>query len=384
MPAVLQSAITPSAELHAWLTAAGFEVRDHILGSAPSVDFTTIAVALIEVGEKPESALIQTRRWRAELGDDCLPLVWILPTSDSKHITWGLESGADVVLARPFDPGVLIAQVRSAVRAHTSAARVAARANESRILGEHLQKAHADADRERSALRRVRLAFLQRSFPEVGRARFAVSHRPRGRIGGDFYDLLLINEQRVVFVVGDVIGAGAGSELIGNFVARIAARAAHQLHSAGEVLAEVNRQLLGLGLNDVPLVAMVIGILNPNTGALSLARAGLPTPVHLPRIGEPQAWSIPGPFLCTTDTSYSTFSTCLNPGDQLLIGTDGIRSDGSPDPTGDDPLLPAAARHRPSSGQSFVDAVANDLLTNVRHNDDVTLFVVEMAHSSLA
>jgi serine phosphatase RsbU (regulator of sigma subunit) len=378
MPVVLLSAFTPSVDLHQSLAAARFEVRDHALGSTPSVDFTAIAVALIDVGEKSDAALIQTRRWRAELGDDHLPLVWILPTTDEKLTARGLEAGADVVLARPFDPAVLIAQMKSAVRTRASATRMAARASESRILGEHLRKAHAEADCERSALRRVRLAFLQRSFPEVGAARFAVNYLPRGQVGGDFYDLLPINEHCVVFIVGDVIGGGAASELIGNCAARIAARTALHSHRAGEVLAEMNRQLLGLGLDEPPLAAMVVGILDPNTGELSLARAGLPDPVYLPQTGEGQAWTIPGPFLCTTDTTYTTFSARLNPGDKLLIGTDGLRPDGSPNPTGDDPLLGAAARCRALSGQSFVDAVANDLLVNVQHNDDVTLFVVEI------
>ena len=39
--------------------------------------------------------------------------------------------------------------------------------------------------------------------------RFAVNYLPRGQVGGDFYDLLPINEHCVVFIVGDVIGGGA-------------------------------------------------------------------------------------------------------------------------------------------------------------------------------
>jgi sigma-B regulation protein RsbU (phosphoserine phosphatase) len=381
MPAVLLSAITPSAELREWLAAAGVEVRAHVLGSTPSVDFTALAMAVIEVGEKTDAALIQTRRWRAELGDDGLPIVWVLPRADAKLAAQGLEAGADVVMARPLEEAMLIAQVKSAVRARTSATRVAARANESRILGEHLQKALAEAERERSALRRVRLAFLQRSFPEMGAARFAVSYRPRARAGGDFYDLVPIDDNRVVFVIGDVIGADAASELIGNLVARIAARTARQSHLAGDVLASVNRQLLGLGLEEPPLVAMVVGILEPNTGLLSLARAGLPAPVCLSRSGGSQAWTIPGPFLGTTETTYATFSSRLCPGDKLLIGTDGIRPDGNPNPTGGDALVEAAERHRALDGQSFVDAVANDLLAKVRHHDDVTLFLVELVRN---
>ena len=144
---------------------------DHALGSTPSVDFTAVAVALHRRWRKVRFRPHSDRRWRAELGDDWLPIVWILPASDAALTAGGLESGADVVLARPLDRSVLIAQMKSAARVRATASRVAARANESRILGEHLQKAQAEADRERSALRRVRLAFLQRSFPEVGAAR---------------------------------------------------------------------------------------------------------------------------------------------------------------------------------------------------------------------
>jgi hypothetical protein len=59
------------------------------------------------------------------------------------------------------------------------------------------------------------------------------------------------------------------------------------------------------------------------------------------------------------------------------VGTDGTRPDG--DPTGDDRLPEVAARHRELSGQAFADALARDLLADVRHEDDFTLLVVEMA-----
>ena len=66
--------------------------------------------------------------------------------------------------------------------------------------------------------------------------------------------------------------------------------------------------------------------------------------------------------------------------DRLVVATDGIRRDASP-VAGADALSDAVARHRELTGQAFVDAVANDLLPHVRHQDDVTLLALEMVVS---
>ena len=145
------------------------------------------------------------------------------------------------------------------------------------------------------------------------------------------------------------------------------------------MLAGVNRELMTLGLDDLPLVAMLIGIIDYSTGQLELARAGLPAPLYLPSTAPPERWPIPGPFLGTGDTAFATHQAILGPGDRILIGTDGIRRDGSPEPTGPDQLLECAERHRDRSGQSFTDAVASDLLAAVQHEDDFTLLVLERA-----
>jgi len=377
MPAVLVSASSRPGDLRELLAKSGFAVIDHVLGSIPAVDFSSIAVALVDVGEKSDSAIAQTRRWRAELGDELVPIVWLVPASDPRLATRGLEAGADAILTRPLDAAQLTAQVHSAARCRDTAARVAARAGEARLLGEHLQKAHAEIYREQAALRRVRLGFLQRTFPDRGPARFAVVHRPRRRTGGDFYEVTPIDREGVAFLVGDVIGPGAASELLGHFTARMAHRLAVEQNTAGDILADVNRELLGLGLDDLPLVGLVLGIFAP-TGDLSLARAGMPEPVYLPSEGAPEAWGLPGPFLCTAESAYSTRSAVLAPGDRLLIGSDGIRASDEGEPAGNQRLVELADRHRQLAGQPFIDAIARDLLSIVRHDDDFTLMVMEV------
>lgn len=194
-----------------------------------------------------------------------------------------------------------------------------------------------------------------------------------------------LDEHHIGFFVGDVIGNGAGAGgLLGVFVQQSVVmkeigELSYRVVPPDEVLTAVNRQLLGLGSDDLPLVAMLAGVLNAKTGAVTLARAGLPAAVHVPAAGTPGVWAVPGPFLGTADTTYQPLSGTLAPGDRLLIGTDGTRPDGDPGPAGTDRLLEAAAKHQAVTGPAFVDAVARELLQHVRHADDFTLLGVEMA-----
>lgn len=358
------------------LDAAGQAVREHALGSTPSVDFSAILFAMIDVGNSLDAAVSQTRRWRAELGDDIVPIVWVLPAASAEAAARGLEAGADVVLARPLDPIVFTAQASSAARLRAAGSRLAARAGESRLLGDQLQKALAHMDRDLDTVRRVQRAFLPRSLPKVGRFSFAVSHRARSRTGGDFYDVRVIDSGRIGFSLSDVIGSSAAAGLLGAFAAQSLAKRSDV--PPGEALEIVNREVLALTPDDRPLVAMLAGSLDANTGVVDLARAGLPAPIYLPSVGEPEIGSIPGPFLGTAEASYATRSRLLQPGDKLVLGTDGTRLDGNPGPGDDDSLLETVVCHRELSGQAFADTVANDLLARVRHEDDFTLLVIEM------
>lgn len=386
MPTVLLSypPQAPADDLRQTLLAAGFAVADHLLGAAPAVEFAHVVAAVVEVGERADVAAAQTRRWRGELGDRAVPVLWVLPFPSAEITAKGLDAGADACLVRPIEPAVFAAQVRAMARSHAAAARLADRAAEARLLGDQLQKAYARLDGELDMARRVQRAFLPRALPVVGAARFAVCHRPRSRVGGDFYDVRRIDERHVGFVLGDVLGTGsAAGGLLGLFV-NLSAQFKditgnrYRLVPPDEVLTRVNRELIGLGLDDPPLVALLAGVLNAETGAVSVARAGLPAPVYVPHSGDPETWSVPGPFLGTADATCPPREGRLHPGDKLVIGTDGTRPEGTT-AAGADVLAEVAGRHRGLTGQAFADAVARELLPHVRHPDDFTLLVVEVA-----
>ena len=368
-------------EVRRALVDAGFAIVEHVLGSTLAVDFGPVVAAVVFVGDRADIATAQTRRWRIELGDQIVPVLWVLLGSSPELAIQGMDAGADACLAQPTEVASIVAQVKALARSHASAARLGVKAGEARLLGEQLRKAYSQLEREWELGRRIQRGFLPQSFPEVGGVRFALCHRPQSKSGGDFYDVRRLDENHVGFFLGDVMGRGASGCLLGVFVKQAAnlkeiTGNRYRLVPPEDVLVGVNRDLIGLGLEESPLVALLVVTLNARDGSLSLARAGLPPPVYLPASGEPHLWTVPGPFLGTSDTTYTPLRGTLLPGDKLLLASDGARN--ADDASAPDRVLAVASRHRALSGQAFVDAVARELLPQARQPDDFTLLAVEM------
>jgi serine phosphatase RsbU (regulator of sigma subunit) len=190
--------------------------------------------------------------------------------------------------------------------------------------------------------------------------RFAVCHRPRalsGSSGG--YDVARQEAGRIGFWVTDAGG-----------VVGLTVRLTADVRSLppGEVLGRVNRALIGLEIDPPPLVGMASGMIDARSGAVSVARGGLPPAVYLPATGDPQPWAGPGPFLGAFDAEFPPRDGVLARGDRLLLATAG-------DAEG---LTAAAGRHRARTGQDFAEAVAAEL---VDAGDAVTVLVAELGTS---
>ncbi len=308
MPTVLFSAADPTAAV----AVEGFAVAAHALGSTPPVDFGPVAVAVV-VADPVPAAAAQTRRWRAELADEFVPVVWLVSRPEAVPV--GLDSGADVCLLQPVEPAHLAAQLRSLARTRAATARVGTRAGEARLLGDQLRQAFARADADRELARRVHRAAQPAGLPA------GVTVTRRGRAGTDFHDAHRLADGRVAFLLGDVPGRGgtAGS-LLGLLALRTAFPPGADPDPAA-ALERVNRELLALGLDDPPLVALLAGVAAADT--ITVARAGLPR-----RCGGRQAASRrrgrrPGPFLGTAEASYPSLARPFGPGDRLVVATAG-------------------------------------------------------------
>jgi len=161
---------------------------------------------------------------------------------------------------------------------------------------------------------------------EVAGIDVAVRYRPVGEghlVGGDWYDTLLLPDKDVLLVVGDVAGHGIDA-VTGMVAARNSLRGlaitgagpAELLRLLNKVVCEFTSAVIG---------TVVCGLYNPDTHVLRWARAG-----HLPPVlvrGE-TATELPLPggvlFGMDPDADYEEAIQSLQPGDTLLLFTDGL------------------------------------------------------------
>jgi hypothetical protein len=154
----------------------------------------------------------------------------------------------------------------------------------------------------------------------------AVRYRPVGQghlVGGDWYDALLLPDQRVLLVVGDVAGHGIDA-VTGMVAARNSLRALAITGSGpGELLRMLNGVMCDLTSGVVGTV--VCGLYDPETSVLRWARAGHLPPV-LVRGATACQLPLPGGVLLgmDPDASYEEAIQPLAPGDTLLLFTDGL------------------------------------------------------------
>jgi phosphoserine phosphatase RsbU/P len=372
----------PPPGVQAALEAAGFVVTaTGLTGIDPAeVTRSQAVVVAVTTGVLPTAQAL-CRRWRIELGEQYVPIVW-LAAADVPP-TAGLDAGADAVLPGTAGADHLSAQLRALLRIHHLHGRLLGRAAEAQNVHQRLQEAYQQIDGDAELTRRIHRAFLPRSLPEVGSARFAVSYRPRSRIGGDFYDVVRLDEDHVGLYVADAMGRGLpASSLLGVFVKKSLALKevlgqSYRLVPPGEVLDRLNRELLNLSLPEPPFVTMLYARLNCRDGSLAFARAAHPHPLYLPADGIPAYWHAAGTLLGVFESEFPVQEKQLRPGDKLVLFSDGVHPPTAGPGSLHDPLVESAKLHRGLPVMAFVDSVARDLLEESRHPEDFTLLAVE-------
>ncbi|MEV6211530.1 SpoIIE family protein phosphatase [Kitasatospora sp. NPDC051914] len=233
------------------------------------------------------------------------------------------------------------------------------------------------AQRHRLALR-LQEAILPPEPPPLDRTRLhaAVRYRPaveRERVGGDWYDVLPLPDGGALFSVGDM--AGHGVEAATGMVALRNALRGLAVTGAGPARLMDWLNLTALALPDPATATAVCARWDPDTRTLHWARAGHPPPVLL-RAGRPEVLPLPHGLLlgAAPDAEYEEHSLTMQPGDALLLYTDGlIERRGTADDESLRTLLEAAGPPGPDLG-AYLDALLTHSASDT--DDDTCLIAV--------
>jgi Stage II sporulation protein E (SpoIIE) len=188
-------------------------------------------------------------------------------------------------------------------------------------------KEHEFAEKELEIAREMQYRLL--APPLIERDGFRVTARTHAAhiVGGDFYDVLRISDDRTAILAADVSGKGIAASLImASCKAMIPFLAASG--SAADVMGELNARLCEQ-LQRREFVALVLVSFDNRTGHAEIVNAGMPDPLF---IGHDTGHDT-HPVVCTGErlplgamraTKYEPTAITLAPGERLLLFSDGL------------------------------------------------------------
>ncbi len=234
---------------------------------------------------------------------------------------------------------------------------------------------------ELSIAYRIQQSMLPRTFPPFpGRDDFDIFAEmlPARSVGGDFYDFFLMDDDRLALVIGDVSGKGVPAALFMAVVRTLLRATAAQGLSAGECLTYLNG-MLKRQCEASMFVTIFYGILNTHTGGLEFSLGGHNPPYRFSRQGAVERLpAIGGTLVGAFDqASFETGSMALDPGDALLLYTDGVTDaeDGSGNSFSEERVCASLARLAGQPVESIVSGLVREVgefSEGAPQGDDVT------------
>lgn len=211
--------------------------------------------------------------------------------------------------------------------------------------------------RELEIAHEVQSGFLPQKLPEVPGVEIAACTRPALEVGGDFYDVIDIGDERLAILVGDVSGKGVPAALLMAMTVMVFRSLATTSPSPARVLAQANDLIWLNRPSRKMFVTAFYGVLDRRSGEFTYANAGQPFPLTAtgPLAARGMALGVvPG-------SSYVEHYRVLKSGEAVMIYSDGV----------EDAINPSAEHFGP---ERLADAVRDcwELLPGQAHDHLLT------------
>jgi len=246
----------------------------------------------------------------------CTLLRWIMPVNET---FWTLfRESAPIVVVVCMASGIIAYLVSEVQEKLKEKNRQLQQAVERGTTALHQQ------EQELNRAREIQQDLMPKELPQLPRVAMAGAWQPARTVGGDYFDVIQLDSNRLGICIGDVAGKGITAALLmANLQASFRAFATPE-ESPAAVCAKLNAFLCS-NLAPGKFVTFFYAILNAEDRTLRYENAG-----HCPAIlvkagGETELLSGGGAVLgVLPDWQYRDFSVQLAAGDRLLFFTDGV------------------------------------------------------------
>jgi len=247
---------------------------------------------------------------RIEAVDPLIPVIVMTAWGSIDLAVEAMNIGAANFIQKPWDNARLIELVRDQI--------------EKGRLRRRSEHRRSEEKWEIEEAGQVQRAFLPPSLPKIEACEMAVRWQPKGRLGGDYYDVFLLDEWNLGFCVSDASGKGVPAALLMSNLQAGLRSLADSSAGPAEIVTRLNRLFCTNRLTN-KFFTLFYGILDLKHFELTYSNAGHLPPIVRHRDGGLSLLKGTGGLVgCFPDWTYQQESICLGPGDRIWLYTDGL------------------------------------------------------------
>ena len=230
--------------------------------------------------------------------------------------------------------------------------------------------------------RQVQLELLPPKDPELSGYDISAYNFPTEEVSGDYYDWVKVYDNQIAIVIADVAGKGVPAAILMAFL-RASLRAASHIGYATHISMVKVNYLLWESIERNQFVTAFYAILDADTNTLAYSNAGHNPPVLVNAAGTSRfIHRGEQPLGMFPDTRYHEYHLELEPGDVLVLYTDGATeaTNAAGEEFGRERLAQAVKEIYERPAREMIASLQMKVLEwtgNSGPNDDVTFFIIK-------
>ncbi len=221
-------------------------------------------------------------------------------------------------------------------------------------------------------------SILPTQFPKGPSFHVFGNMKPARSVGGDFYDIMRLDNGRIGLAIADVSDKGVPAALFMMSTRTLLKGAAIGTLKPGEVLREVN-DLLNEDNEASMFVTVLYAVYDPANGALTYANGGHNAPLVVHADGRSDLLPLTDGVALglVPDMEYQEDTFTLSPGDTVVLYTDGVSEamNGDDEEFGNERLLKIFASSNPTNSEEANQAIfraVDAFVGDAPQSDDIT------------
>ncbi len=223
---------------------------------------------------------------------------------------------------------------------------------------------------------------LQHDLPQDDRVSFVTHYVPHAIVGGDFFAIEKLDEDRYGVILADVMGHGVAAALYTMHLSSLWNRYHRLIAGPAAFAAKLNNELVKVVKTDESFATALCGLIDLKRRTFSFANAGSPQVLLMHADESHEFLEGAGlPLAIMEDADYAEASTEIRTGDSLLLFSDGAVEvqDAAGETLDLDGLVQIVSRHGGPASDIQMQAVEEEFLkysNGIRLDDDLTLIQV--------